>query len=158
MSPGAGAGLTGMSITNSHAGVRISEIGASFVAVADQERALEFYRDTLGFELRADFAYGGGIRWVEVAPPGAANSIALVGPGEGRPADSERTYCAFATADIEADHAALLSRGVDVDEIAAAGSSRAGLLSTDVIVPDPVPAQFLFRDPDGNRFLVVQSG
>jgi catechol 2,3-dioxygenase-like lactoylglutathione lyase family enzyme len=139
-----------------HATTSISEIGAIFVAVADQERALEFYRDTLGFELRADFTYGGGIRWIEVAPAGAANSIALVGPGEGGPVAGDRTYCAFATTDIEADHASLRARGVDVDEIAAAGGSRAGLLSADATVPDPVPPQFLFRDPDGNRFLVVQ--
>jgi catechol 2,3-dioxygenase-like lactoylglutathione lyase family enzyme len=141
-----------------HATTSISEIGAIFVAVADQERALDFYRDTLGFELRADFTYGGGIRWIEVAPAGAANSIALVGPGEGGPAGGDRTYCAFATTDIEADHASLRARGVDVDEIAAAGGSRAGLLSTDATVSDPVPAQFLFRDPDGNRFLIVQPG
>jgi catechol 2,3-dioxygenase-like lactoylglutathione lyase family enzyme len=141
-----------------HAVTSISEIGAIFVAVADQEQALEFYRDTLGFEMRADFTYGGGLRWIEVAPPGAKNSIALVGPGEGATGGGDRTYCAFATADIEADHAALRARGVDVDEIAAAGSSRAGLLCTDATVPDPVPAQFLFRDPDGNRFLVVQPG
>lgn len=141
-----------------HATTSISEIGAIFVAVADQERALEFYRDTLGFELRSDFTYGGGIRWVEVAPAGAANTIALVGPGEGRPAGDDRTLCAFATTDIDADHATLRARGVDVDEIAGAGASRAGLLSTDATVPDPVPAQFLFRDPDGNRFLIVQPG
>jgi catechol 2,3-dioxygenase-like lactoylglutathione lyase family enzyme len=141
-----------------HATTSISEIGAIFVAVADQERALEFYRDTLGFELRADFTYGGGIRWIEVAPAGAASSIALVGPREGGPAGGDRTYCAFATADIEADHASLRARGVDVDDVAAAGSTRAGLLSTDATVPDPVPAQFLFRDPDGNRFLIVQPG
>ena len=148
-----------MSNNMTHTPTSISEIGAIFVAVADQERALEFYRDTLGFELRADFTYGGGIRWIEVAPPGAGNSIALVGPAEGGPAGGERTYCAFATDDIEADHASLRARGVDVDdEIATAGRSRPGLLSTDATVPDPVPAQFLFRDPDGNRFLVVQPG
>lgn len=141
-----------------HTTTRISEIGAIFVAVSDQERALEFYRDTLGFELRADFTYGGGIRWIEVAPVGAGNTIALVGPGEGRPAGDDRTYCAFATTDIEADHAHLRERGVDVEEIASAGGSRVGLLGTDATVPDPVPAQFLFRDPDGNRFLVVQPG
>lgn len=158
MSLGDRRGLTVMPNDMIHATTSISEIGAIFVAVADQERALAFYRDTLGFELRADFTYGGGIRWIEVAPPGAANSLALVGPGEGRSADSDRTYCALATADIEADHAALRGQGVDVGEIATAGGSRPGLLCTDARVPDPVPAQFLFRDPDGNRFLVVQSG
>jgi catechol 2,3-dioxygenase-like lactoylglutathione lyase family enzyme len=144
--------------TMTHVTNSISEIGAIFVAVTDQERALAFYRDTLGFELRVDFTYGGGIRWIEVAPSGAGNTIALVGPREGGPAGGERTYCAFATDDIEADHAGLRARGVDVDdEIATAGRTRPGLLSTDATVPDPVPAQFFFRDPDGNRFLVVQA-
>jgi catechol 2,3-dioxygenase-like lactoylglutathione lyase family enzyme len=141
-----------------HSATRISEIGAIFVGVFDQERALAFYRDTLGFELRADFTYGGGIRWIEVAPAGATNTIALVGPGEGRAAGDDRTLCAFATTDIEADHAYLRARGVDGEEIASAGESRVGLLGTDATVADPVPAQFLFRDPDGNRFSIVQPG
>lgn len=59
---------------------RISQVGAVFVPVADQDRALEFYLDTLGFEKRAEFTYGGENRWIEVAPPGAANTIALVSP------------------------------------------------------------------------------
>ena len=141
-----------------HSATRIGEIGAIFVGVSDQDRALAFYRDTLGFEVRAEFTYGGGIRWIEVAPAGAINTIALVGPGEGRGGGDDRTYCAFATTDIEADHAHLRAHGVDVEEIASAGGSRVGLLSTDATVPDPVPAQFLFRDPDGNRFLIVQPG
>jgi hypothetical protein len=50
------------------------------------------------------------------------------------------------------------ARGVDVDaEIARAGTPRSGLVSAEVSVEDPVPAQFFFRDPDGNRFLIVQS-
>lgn len=141
-----------------HSATRIGEIGAIFVGVSDQDRALAFYRDTLGFEVRAEFTYGDGIRWIEVAPAGATNTIALVGPGEGRAAGDDRTYCAFATTDIEADHTHLRACGVDVEEIASAGGSRVGLLSTDATVPDPVPAQFLFRDPDGNRFLIVQPG
>jgi catechol 2,3-dioxygenase-like lactoylglutathione lyase family enzyme len=130
-----------------------------FVPVADQGRALEFYVDKLGFEKRADFVYGDGIRWIEVAPPGAANTIALVPPGEGRSAGGDAAYCAFATDDIESDHAALRARGVDVDaEIAGAGTRRSGLISIDATVPDPVPPQFFFRDADGNRFLIVQPG
>ncbi len=31
-------------------------------------------------------------------------------------------------------------------------------VSLDAEIPDPVPAQLFFRDPDGNRFLLVQSG
>jgi catechol 2,3-dioxygenase-like lactoylglutathione lyase family enzyme len=138
---------------------RIRQVGTVFVPVADQDRALKFYVDKLGFEKRADFAYGEGSRWIEVAPPGAANTIALVPPSEGKAAGGNQTYCAFATEDIEADHATLSARGVDVDAgIARKGKRRAGLVSTEVTVGDPVPPQFFFRDIDGNRFLIVQPG
>jgi catechol 2,3-dioxygenase-like lactoylglutathione lyase family enzyme len=146
-------------VTDAGNTTRINQVGAVFVPVADQERALEFYLDRLGFEKRADFTYGDGIRWVEVAPPGAANTIALVPPREGQSSGGDETYCAFATEDIEADHASLLARGVDVDaEIAGEGTPRAGLVSTEASVPDPVPPQFFFRDGDGNRFLIVEPG
>jgi catechol 2,3-dioxygenase-like lactoylglutathione lyase family enzyme len=144
-------------MTDTATRTRITQVGAVFVPVADQDRALAFYVEKLGFEKRVDFSYGEGIRWIEVAPPGAANTIALVAPGEGEPAGGDETYCAFATQDIEADHATLRARGVDVDaEIARTGKRRPGLVSTAVSVGDPVPAQFFFRDPDGNRFLIVQ--
>ncbi|MDX6525837.1 MAG: hypothetical protein QOI43_1348, partial [Gaiellales bacterium] len=92
-------------------------------------------------------------------PPGAANTISLVPPGEGTSAGSDEAHCAFATADIEADLALLRARGVDVDaEIARSGGRRSGLISIAASVGDPVPAQCFFRDPDGNRFLLVQPG
>jgi catechol 2,3-dioxygenase-like lactoylglutathione lyase family enzyme len=135
----------------------ISQVGTVFVPVADQERALRFYLEKLGFEKRADFSYGEGSRWIEVAPRGSANVVALVPPNEGRPASIDQAHCAFATDDIEADHATLRARGVDVDaEIGRKGTQRSGLVSTNAVVKDPVPAQFFFRDPDGNRFLIVQ--
>jgi catechol 2,3-dioxygenase-like lactoylglutathione lyase family enzyme len=145
-------------MTDGQPGTHINQVGAVFVPVTDQDRALAFYLDRLGFEKRIDFVYGGGLRWIEVAPRGAANTIALVPAGEGPPTDGRGAHCAFATSDIEADHASLLGAGVDVDPaIAGTGTARAGLISIDVTVSDPVPAQFFFRDPDGNRFLVVQS-
>jgi hypothetical protein len=74
----------------------------------------------------------------------------------GSPDGGERTYCTFTTKNIESDHATLRARGVDVDaEIARKGTRRSGLLSLEVIVEDPVPPQFFFRDIDGNRFLIV---
>ena len=137
--------------------IRINAVGTVFVPVSDQDRALEFYLDKLGFEKRVDFIYGGGSRWIEVAPPGAANAIALVPPSEGASAGGDEARCAFATEDIESDHATLRAGGVDVDaEIARTGKRRAGLISTDASIGDPVPAQFFFRDIDGNRFLIVQ--
>jgi catechol-2,3-dioxygenase len=43
---------------------RLSKIGVVVIPVTDQERALEFYVDTLGFEKRADVPFGNGYRWV----------------------------------------------------------------------------------------------
>jgi catechol 2,3-dioxygenase-like lactoylglutathione lyase family enzyme len=137
--------------------IGINQVGAVFVPVADQERALKFYLDKLGFEKRADFPYGDGSRWIEVAPPGATNTIALVPPSEGESARGDETLCAFQTADIEADHARLRATGVDVDaEIARTGTSRPGLVSLAVTVKDPLPPQLYFRDSEGNRFLIVE--
>jgi catechol 2,3-dioxygenase-like lactoylglutathione lyase family enzyme len=136
---------------------RISHVGTVFIPVGDQDRALKFYLDKLGFEKRADFPYGKGSRWIEVAPLGAINTISLVPPSEGKSAGGDQAHCAFATKDIKADHATLRARGVDVDaEIARKGKRRSGLVSVEATVSDPVPSQFFFRDPDGNRFLIVQ--
>jgi catechol 2,3-dioxygenase-like lactoylglutathione lyase family enzyme len=144
-------------MTDTAPATRINQVGTVFVPVTDQDRALEFYLDQLGFEKRADFSYGQGSRWIEVAPPGAANTISLVPPSEGRSTGGDAAYCAFATTDIEADHAALRAAGVEVDgEVARTGSRRAGLTSIDATIADPVPSQFFFRDLDGNRFLIVQ--
>lgn len=137
----------------------IDEVGTVFVPVTDQERSLSYYLGRLGFEKRLDFAYGGAHRWVEVAPPGASHRLALVPPGEGMSPGGDIARCAFETADIESAHETLRDRGADVDEvIAGSDKPRAGLVSLEASVEDPVPPQFFLRDPDGNRFLVVQTG
>jgi catechol 2,3-dioxygenase-like lactoylglutathione lyase family enzyme len=110
--------------------------------VADQDRAIEFFTGKLGFELRADTPFGNGDRWVEVAPAGAATTVALVLPMEGQEVGIE-SRIAFSSRDVDADHAALRDAGVDVDpEVMRMG--------------DPVPPMFFFRDVDGNRLLLVQ--
>src|SRR5213592_4125164 len=121
---------------------RITQVGTVMVPVSDQDRALEFYVDKLGFEKRTDSAYGDGNRWLEVAPPGAATTVALVPPREGEPTGIE-SRVGFTTKDIDADHADLRARGVETD----AEVMRMG---------DPVPPMFFFRDPDGNRLLILE--
>jgi len=129
-------------MTETETSTHITELGTVMVPVSDQDRAIEFYVDKLGFEKRSDVPFGDGDRWVDVAPPGAATTIALVAPREGETAGIE-TRVGFTTEDIDADHEHLRSRGVDVDDEV----MRMG---------DPVPPMFFFRDPDGNSFLIVQ--
>jgi lactoylglutathione lyase len=87
------------------------------VPVTDQDRALEFYLDKLGFEKRLDTPaeqFGG--RWIEVAPAGAAITIALVPTREGVPTGVE-TGIRFTTVDAAAVHADLRARNVDVGQL-----------------------------------------
>jgi catechol 2,3-dioxygenase-like lactoylglutathione lyase family enzyme len=135
----------------------ITQVATVFVPVADQDRALAFYVEKLGFEKRVDFQYGGTSRWLEVGPPGSAINLALVPPSEGRSSGTGETHCAWTVVNIEAVHAALRAKDVDVDlEIASAGKRRPGLISTDASIADPVPPQFFIRDLDGTRFLLVE--
>src|SRR3954464_15437300 len=94
---------------------RIGQVATVIVPVADVDRAIEFYVDTLGFEKRMDVPFGPGYRWVEVAPAGADTTIAIVLPPEGKPAGDRETGIALNTDDIDALHAELKAGGVDVD-------------------------------------------
>ena len=120
--------------------IRITDVRTVGVAVTKQDRALEFYVDRLGFEKRLDVPMGQGARWIEVAPPGATTSIALIPAHDGVPAGIE-TGVRFTTEDADADHAELRSRGVDADEI---------------LRWEGVPAMFAFRDQDGNGLEIVE--
>lgn len=60
---------------------RISKVANVIIPVADQDRALQFYTETLGLENRVDVPMGDGNRWIEVAPPGAETPIAICPPG-----------------------------------------------------------------------------
>lgn len=118
----------------------ITDVRTVGVPVTDPDRALSFYVDTLGFEKRIDFPMGEGKRWIELAPPGAATTIALVPAHEGVPAGVE-TGIRFTTPDADGLRAELLTRGVDVD---------------DVLRWEGVPAMFAFRDCDGNGLEIVE--
>ena len=120
-----------MSTTKTH----VTRIGTVLVPVGDQDRALRFFTETLGFETRIDGEFGEGERWIEVAPPGAETTIALV--------DSQPTEVSFVTDDADAAHEELRAHGVDVD---------ADVLS----LGEGAPAMFTFRDQDGNGYRVVE--
>ena len=127
-----------MSTTSS----RIGQINLVAIPSIDQDRAIEFYVEKLGFEKRSDVPFGDKYRWVEVYPPSGTTGIALAPPREGGPTAVE-TGIGLTTDDIDATHAQLQASGVDVD----AEVMRMG---------DPVPPMFWFRDPDGNTLLIVE--
>lgn len=93
-------------------------------------------------EKRADVPFGDGNRWIEVAAPGADTPIAICPPGPNTTAGGKETGISLQTDDIDAFHAQLKDRGLDVDPEV----SRFG---------DTVPPLFWVRDPEGNSLMVV---
>src|SRR5689334_11269149 len=59
------------------ASLMITHVQSVTVFVSDQDKAIDFYVNKLGFELRSDTAMGENMRWVTVAPPGAPTEIVL---------------------------------------------------------------------------------
>lgn len=96
------------------------------VFVLDQDEALAFYRDTLGFDVRADMTMEGGFRWLTVGPKGQPDfNLILIAPGPGpmfdaATAEQVRALVAkgvfgigvFETADCRATYEDLKSKGV----------------------------------------------
>lgn len=123
--------------------MQINRVGRVVVPVRDQDEAIAFYTEKLGFSLAADVPYGDGQRWVEVAPSGGGTTIALV-PPQGQAQPGVMTGIALDTTDARADHAELKQGGVDVDDELMGGDGT-------------VPLLFFFRDHDGNHLMVVES-
>jgi predicted enzyme related to lactoylglutathione lyase len=124
----------------SDAKTHITDIGTVGVPTSDHDRAIAFYA-LLGCEVRMDAQFAPGMRWVEVAPPGAATTIALAPLPEGGSAGVD-TGIRLNSRDADADHAALKGLGVDVDP--------------EVMRWPNVPPMFSFRDPDGNILYLVE--
>lgn len=118
----------------------ITDVRTIAVNVRDQDEAIAFYVNTLGFEKQLDAPISPTMRWIEVAPPGASTSITL-NAAEVATDVATDTGVRFTVPDAAAEHAAMRERGVVV---------------SDVLLWDDVPPMFSFDDPDGNRFYIVE--
>jgi len=107
------------------------------VPVSNQEGAKSFYRDILGFELLRDEPMGSDSRWIQLAPPGCATTIALVTWFEAMPPGALQGVMLNVN-DIEAEHAALSARGVPMSPIGEESWGRYAM----------------FNDPDGNGWIL----
>ena len=116
----------------------ITSIQTITIPVADQPRALAFYRDSLGFEVRTDNAFG-DTRWITVAPPGAETEMVLHIPFPGTEPGSSQGVV-LTSDDIDTTCADLRGAGVVIDGPEAVGWGK----------------QATFADPDGNGFVLVQ--
>src|SRR5437899_1057369 len=79
----------------------IDRVGTVIVTVTDQDAAVAFYTEKLGFEKRTDIPVSDDYRWVEVAPAGAETTIAVVPPRPGDQAGGAQTGIALSSSDVD---------------------------------------------------------
>ncbi|MDN6300523.1 MAG: VOC family protein [Micrococcaceae bacterium] len=115
--------------------MQIEKIQTVTVFVSDQDRALTFYTDVLGFTVKNDQSFGDN-RWLEVGPA-EGTSMVLHKPFPGMTAGSSQGMM-LATTDVTSAASTLRSAGVVVDG------------------PQDMPwgKQATFSDPDGNGFVL----
>ena len=109
------------------------------IPVSDVDRAKAFYAEQVGFVADHDHRVSDELRFVQLTPPGSACSIALGTGIVDTPPGSVRGL-QLVVSDIEAAHAHLSERGVDVSEIQ----------------DFPWGSFVFFSDPDGNGWAVQQ--
>jgi predicted enzyme related to lactoylglutathione lyase len=106
------------------------------IPVADQERALEFYTDKLGFAVATDQAMG-EYRWIELRIPGAETRVVLW-PGQ---PDKVGTFAglSFFTDNVEKTYTELSAKGVEFTQ-----KPKTESWGTSTI----------FKDSEGNSFVM----
>ncbi|MGH9223884.1 MAG: VOC family protein [Acidimicrobiales bacterium] len=121
----------------------------------DPDASLVLYRDTLGFEVRNDVAYG-GMRWITVRPAGQPGPSIVLYPPAASPdiTDDERRTIAEKMA--KGTYASINLATKDLDgafERLQAGDAE--------VVQEPTEQPYgirdcAFRDPDGNLIRIQQ--
>jgi predicted enzyme related to lactoylglutathione lyase len=109
------------------------------VPVSDVDRAKAFYTEQAGFNADHDHQVNEDLRFIQLTPPGSACSI-TIGTGLMDTEPGSVQGLQLVVADIEAAHAELSGRGVDVGEIQ----------------DFPWGRFVFFKDPDGNGWAVQQ--
>src|SRR5947208_1521875 len=108
------------------------------IPVTDQDRALAFYTEKLGFRLVTDQPFSPEQRWIELGIPGAETRVVLFRFGDEIKPGIQMNVT-FWTSDVEQTVAELKAKGVTITmepKVADWGTAAA------------------FADPDGNRFVL----
>lgn len=110
------------------------------IPVSNQSRALKFYTEKLNFAVTTDTPAGDGQRWIELQPPGSETRVTLftVSGQEDRVGTFQNI--AFTSNDVEKTYFELRDRGVEF--VQPANKADWGGI------------QAIFKDPDGNTFLI----
>src|SRR5258707_4725634 len=93
-----------------------TKIGTITIGVSDQDKALDFYRNKLGFEKVDDQPMSETERWLEIALPGTQTHIMLGLRGQSGGNKTGMTGFVLHTDNIEETCATLKARGVPITQ------------------------------------------
>jgi predicted enzyme related to lactoylglutathione lyase len=110
------------------------------IAVTDQDKSIDFYVNTLGWELRTDAEMWPGARWVEVGPAGSQAGVMLAKASDFTREMSTEAGFTMATDDVQALYTELTAKGIEVTEPKAEGWGT----------------YITFADPDGIQHMIGQ--
>ena len=121
----------------------ITQVKFVGIPTRDQNRALKFYTEKLGFEVSTDQPFDGKQRWIELRIANSPTRVVLFTPEGHEERIGTFFNGSFACDDVAATYRQLRGRGVEF-------SSE----------PQSQPwGEFaMFKDPDGNQFVLSSSG
>jgi catechol 2,3-dioxygenase-like lactoylglutathione lyase family enzyme len=109
------------------------------VPVSDQQRALEFYTEKLGFRVITDQPFNDQQRWIELGIGRSGTGIVLFTPPGQEDRIGSFTSISFVADDVRATWREMAAKGV-------------------VFIQEPKEADWgtaaIFADPDGNQFVL----
>jgi predicted enzyme related to lactoylglutathione lyase len=120
----------------------ITQLKFVSIPTRDQDRALKFYTEQLGFEVSTDQKFDEKQRWIELRVGNSATRVVLFTP-EGQESRIGTFFNgSFACDDVQATYRQLKARGVPFAS-----------------EPQKQPSgEFaIFKDPDGNQFVLSSS-
>jgi predicted enzyme related to lactoylglutathione lyase len=129
----------------------IDTIGGVVIMVSDQARAVKFYAEKVGFDIRLNVPFFGG-KWIEIAPKDSESTLSIMEPNPQLMPPEEleiasknigrNTGVWFYTSDIQSTYEDLKSKGVDITK--PEKQEWGGIMS-------------LVKDLDGNIFTLLSS-
>jgi catechol 2,3-dioxygenase-like lactoylglutathione lyase family enzyme len=128
----------------------------SFLKVADPDKAIAFYRDALGFEVRNDVGYG-DLRWVTVGPPSQPDVSIVLEPPVADPGTTDADRSAIGDLLAKGLLGGLVLTTADLgrtfEHVEASGAD---------VVQEPMDQDwgvrdFAVRDPSGNLIRIGQA-
>jgi uncharacterized glyoxalase superfamily protein PhnB len=129
-------------------------IHSSFLPHNDPDASLAFYRDTLGFEVRNDVAYG-GMRWITVGPPDQPDTSIVLYPPAATPGITDDERRTITEMMAKGTYASINLASADLD------GTFDRLQASAEIVQEPTEQPYgvrdcAVRDPTGNLIRIQQ--